>query len=116
MGRTGRPGSSEPVDAAGVRRSGEDQPLKGGGERPNGSRCLREAPGTEDDNAVVAAPLAAVPAVEGEEVLAVVGDDRTLVLPGVFEQVGVGQAAQLGPFSHDSDVVAAPTQLFSDHG
>lgn len=47
----------------------------------------------QDHNAAVLSPTASILAVECKEVLAVVGDDRTLLLLSSREQVGVGQSS-----------------------
>jgi hypothetical protein len=69
----------------------------------------------EDDDSVMVPPLSAVQAVEGEEVLAVVRDDRALRSLGVLEQIGVRKASQLGSFVNGDDVVVTAAELLGDH-
>ncbi len=64
---------------------------------------------------VVAARLA-IMAVECEEVVAVVGDNRAPVTRRVFEQLVVGEAAELGEIRDSEDVMASIAELLRDHG
>lgn len=77
---------------------------------------MGESVGIEDDDPVVATSLISVVAVEREEVIAVVGDDRTGFLLGVCEDIGVWQSAQLGALGDGAGVVAAVAELLGDCG
>src|SRR3954454_6242818 len=94
MERTSDCSRLEPVHKARIRRAALDEAVEGSDERSDARQPLRKAAGMQDHDSVMLAVRGAGLPVEGQEVLAVVGDERACVVLGSLEDLAVGQTSQ----------------------